>query len=201
MDLNNHNLKTVVYQRLEAIASAEKVTRVELAEISRELLIYVPETNDIEIVNRLLGVLTPMNRATAILYFAHFLPWEQEKNNDGVFQRFGKKIQGDKKVARKLTTIAEFLKDTSNNIWTWADKNIEIKKKDFAATITRAIKKALEGDEKSDTPPLSVEEVCRTVLSAVSVVDMLAVSQSIIDAMEAEKAEQSSAPEEAAAAA
>ena len=67
-----NNLKAVVYGRLEAIMAAEKITRVELGAMSRELLMYVPDTNDIDIVNRLLGVLTPMNRRTAILFFFKF---------------------------------------------------------------------------------------------------------------------------------
>ena len=48
-----HRLHNTVYARLEAIAAAEKITRVELGALSRELLVYVPDTHDIDIVNRL----------------------------------------------------------------------------------------------------------------------------------------------------
>lgn len=188
------NLKTVVYQRLEAIAAAEKITRVELREMSRELLIYVPETQDIDIVNRLIGVLTPMNAKTAVLYFAHFLPWDKETDNDGNFVRFGSKHQGDKRVNKKLDAIAEFLKADNNNIWTWAETNVEVKQKDFGATITRAVKAALKGDEKSDTDPLTVDQVVTAVLDGgVTLADMLAIMEPMqqqmeeIQAAEAEK--------------
>lgn len=159
----SNNLKAVVYGRLEEIANAEKITRVQLRELSRELLVYVPDTDDIDIVNRLINVLTPMNAKACVLFFGHFLPWEREKDNDGNHVRFGKRMQGDKKVNKRLELIKEFLADENNNIWTWADSNIEVKQKDFKAMIARTIKKALEGDEKSDTDPLTPTQVIDAV--------------------------------------
>ncbi|MCA9313385.1 hypothetical protein KDA08_03615 [Candidatus Saccharibacteria bacterium] len=154
------NLKTVVYQRLEAIANAEKITRKELAELSRELLMYVPDSNDIDIVNRLLGILTPMNTKTCILYFKHFLPWQAEEHPDGTFSRFGKKMDGDKKVKRRMDLIAEWLKSEENTVWTWAEANVTVdQKKDFPGMIANAIKKAFKGDKKTDTPALTHMEV------------------------------------------
>ena len=167
------NLKTVVYQRLEAIAAAEKITRVELAALSREALIYVPDTDDIDLVNRLLGVLTPMNRRVAILFFSHFIPHEVEKDPDGNFSRFGKKLKGDKKYAAKLALIKEFLADESNTIWTWSDENIELKKKDLFGPIGKAINKALAGDEKTDTPALSPIEVVNAIFGSDLTMDQM----------------------------
>ena len=57
--MTTHRLHNSVYARLDAIASAEKITRVELSALSREALTYVMETHDIELVNRLIGVLPP----------------------------------------------------------------------------------------------------------------------------------------------
>jgi hypothetical protein len=169
------NLKTVVYQRLEDIANAEKITRVELGALSRELLIYVPDTNDIDIVNRLLGVVTNMNRRGLILYFQHFLPWNVEKDAEGNFSRFGKKLEGDKKVAKRMALIEEWLKDESNTFWVWSDANINLKQKDLFAPIGRAINKALEGDEKTNTPALSPVEVVAAIFgSNLTLADMIA---------------------------
>lgn len=124
-----NNLKAVVYGRLEAIANAEKITRFELGAISRELLMYVPDSNDIDIVNRLIGVLTPMNRKIAILFFKHFLPWEVEVDHDDEFSRFGKKLKADKKVKRRMEMIVEFLSDENANIWSWAEVHVEVEQK------------------------------------------------------------------------
>lgn len=188
------NLKNVVYQRLDAIAAAEKITRVELSHMSRELLDYVPDSQDIDIVNRLLGVLTAMNRRVAILYFSHFLPWEKEQDNEGNFVRFGKKMQSAKKIARKHKAITEWLKDESNDIWSWSDTNIELKQKDLGATVTRAIKKALQGDEKTDTPAMTHFEVLNAVMDGgVTLDDMSKLANVLKQLEEAEKEEQQAA--------
>lgn len=191
------NLKTVVYQRLEAIASSEKITRTELASISRELLMYVPESKDIDIVNRLLGVLTLMNRKTAILFFTYFLPWTAEKDTDKVFQRFGKMLEGERKIAKRMTRIAEFLNDENNTIWMWAERNVnvEVKQKDFEGLIVRNINKALEGDERTKTEPFTPAQVMQAIMkSSLTLQDM-------IDALEAQQAEGEEALEEMAQAA
>lgn len=168
------NMKTSIYALIAEIAAAEKITRVKLGVLSRDMLLYVPDSNDIDAVNRLLGVLTPVNRKAAIHFFGHFLMFEQEKDNDGVFQRFGKRLKGEKKIQKKMDAIAEFLKDENNTIWTWADHNLDLnKKKNFVGMIENAIKKAIEGDEKSDTPPLTMVEIVRTVMNAGVDIDTL----------------------------
>lgn len=162
------NLKASILAHITAIAAAEKITRASLGEISRELIMYVPDTKDIDLVNRLLGVLTPMNRATAVLYFKHFLPWEFEEDAN----KFGSMMQGDKKIAKRLTLITDFLKDTDNNIWTWADANIDIAriKPDLGMSITEAVNKALHGTKQTKTKeaadPISKAEALAAFLDA-----------------------------------
>lgn len=174
--MTTNNLKAVVYGRLEAIAAAEKITRAELAALSRELLIYVPETHDIAIVNRLIGVLTPMNKKVSIMYFTHFLPWEVERDSDGNFVSFGKMMKKEKQVKRRMDAITEWLADEDNTMWTWAETNVDLtKKKDFRAMIAKAIEKALQGDEKSGTEALTMAQVVETFFEAgVEVDDLLA---------------------------
>jgi hypothetical protein len=180
--VKEHNLKAAVYAMIEEIAAAEKITRKVLGAISRDLLIYVPDSHDIDSVNRLLGVLTPMNRLAAIHYFGHFLPWEQEKDADENFIRFGKMTQGDKKVKRKLEAINEWLADEKNNIWVWSKANLDVKPKNFGMLIAKAIKKALEGDEDSKSPPLSRDQVLDAVFEGGIHIDDL------LDAVERQEA-------------
>lgn len=169
------DLKTTLYARLEAIAGAEKVTRTELAAFSRESLDYVLETHDIDLINRLIGVLTPVNKRAAILFFGHFLPWVQEKDTDGKFTRFGGMVKGDKKVAKKVAAIKEFLAVPENTIWTWADNNIEMKQLDLVAPIARAINAALKGNEKRDADPIPAAEVVAAIFASdLSFADMVA---------------------------
>ena len=179
--MTKSKLKATVYARLEAIASAEKITRLELGELSRELLVYVPESDDIDIVNRLVGVLTPVNRKVAIHFFSHFLPWEVENDAAGEFSRFGKKSKGMKKLKRCADNITEFLAEKAHNIWTWAEENIttEVKQKDFSGMLSRLVGQALNGDEKSDTPAMSPDQILAAVFAGgVSIDDMLAAAAS-----------------------
>ena len=100
-----------IYGLIDEIAAAEKITRKKLSILSRDILLYVMESHDIDSVNRLLGVLTPMNKRAAILYFGHFLPWTQEKDKQDVFQRFGKMVKGERKVKAKADAITEWQSD------------------------------------------------------------------------------------------
>ena len=145
--------------KIDAIAAAEKVTKGALAALSRDLLKYLvqDDSNDVAMVNRLMGVLTPMNKKTAALFFGHFLPFEQEK--DGTF---GGKLKGDKKIARYLAATTAFLLVEDNTIWTWAAENVKLEKKeiDFAKKISDDIRKALD-EEKGG---LSQADVLNAVL-------------------------------------
>lgn len=167
------NLKNTVYARVAAITAAEKITKVELAAVSREMLIYVPQSDDIDIVNRLISALTPVNKKVAILYFKHFLPWEEETDAKGNHVRFGKKMKLAKAITARLTLIKDWLAEESNTIWAWADDNIEVKKKDFAANIQKAIKAALKGDEKSGTEPLTHAQIVNAFFTAGLTIDDL----------------------------
>lgn len=163
------NLKAVVYGRLEQIADAEKITRVQLGMLSRELLLYVPDTQDIAIVNRLVHILTPMNARTAILFFTHFLPWEIEKDDNDNFIRFGKKSKKLKVLTRKDKMIKDFLAAEENDIWTWAKANVKIEQKTVSMNdiLVKAVKEALLGkDTKTQhADPLTPAEVAAVFLA------------------------------------
>lgn len=171
-----HRLHNVVYARLDAIAQAEKITRVELGHLSRELLTYVVDTHDISIVNRLIGVLTPMNRKTAILYFTHFLPWIVEKENDA-FSRFGKMMDKPKQVKKRVELIAEFLLDENNNLWSWAEENIEIEQKqvNLGDRLEQALIQAMEGvdTDKQHGDALSKKDVLTVVMKHITSDEMM----------------------------
>lgn len=171
----SNDLKNTVYTRLEAILAAEKITREELGHMSRELLTYVPETDDIDIVNRLVAGLTTVNAKAAVLFFSHFLPWEQEKDNDGRHVRFGKRTQGEKKLARSVEAIKEFLSEPGNTIWTWADTNIEVKAPDYAARVVNAINGAMKGNDKKGFEGLKPNEIVAAIFqSQLNMTDLMA---------------------------
>lgn len=168
--------------RLAAIKAAESITKEELGMLSRELLSFTIETGDVRIVNVLLGrgddgklTLTVANRKAAGLYFQHFLPFSVDADSDVI--AFVKKK--GKVWDKAVEAIEAFLSDESNNLWTWADKNIDFKQKptDYASRITKGVKKALEDEENG----LSAAEVMTAVMAAgISLNDMLVLVEQIV---------------------
>lgn len=144
--------------KIADLGAAEKITKRVLSELSREVLEVVclddgtdkgMGTEDSRTINELIGVLTPVNRKAAILFFKHFAPFITATNEQGEWQSFGKKDK--KNWADKLDAIREFLADPHQNIWTWADRNIEMEQKPYnVAKVTKEIEKALKKANKAD---------------------------------------------------
>ena len=128
-------------QAVSEVAQAERITKQVLGNLSRDVLEYMLESEDVRPVNALLGVgtdgkfiRTPVNWRIACQYFAHFLPfssnYDEVKDNvekgEGTREPlvFGKKQK--RKWDKKSQEIADFLEDEDNTIWTWS-KNVEIK--------------------------------------------------------------------------
>ena len=158
------NILTTIKRRITAISKSEKVTKEQLGLISRELLNYVlvdteehAATGDIQPVNKLLSVLTPMNKQTAVLYFSAMLPFAFNKDEC----KFG--LMQKKKRDNAIINAKEFLEVEDNNIWTWAANNVKVEAKpiDWHNKIKRDITKALEAEENALTP----KEVLMAVLS------------------------------------
>ncbi|MGL5324021.1 MAG: hypothetical protein ACRC91_04760 [Aeromonas sp.] len=161
---------TVINERIERLGNAERVTKAELSALSRELLEYVllDNTGDVDAVNRMIAVLTPMNKRTAALYFPTFLPyaWDEETF------KFGKKNK--KAFETKLEAVKAWLAVDTNDIWHWANENIEMKKKapKYLEQITKNIERGLADEEYGITVP----EVMMAVLAAegITAADILA---------------------------
>ncbi len=162
-----NNLKASIATRIDAIKASEAVTKLELGIVSRELLLYVPDSKDIGAVNRLLEVLTPKNKEMAVIFFRNFLPW----NYDDTAAMFVGMVTGDAKRKRKLDATSVFLKKEENNIWTWAKVNIAPmeRAKNYAGRIQSVINAALNDDKA----PLSKVEVFTSILSAIPFDEMV----------------------------
>ena len=136
-----NDIKTI-NSKIAKVAKAERVTKVVLGELSREILdyIYVQGTEDISPINRLLAVLTPMNKATAVLFFKNFVSWKF----DDVAAVFTKKNK--RKFDECNINVELFLVNPDNNIWTWAANNVVIEPKevDYTKLLTKNIGDALE---------------------------------------------------------
>lgn len=139
---------------LAALQGSERITRTELSTLSRitlEALHTEVEGNkvygDIRIINDILPVLTTVNRKVVTEFFKAFSGF----SFDNVNNRFTSK---DKKhyEERRIASI-ELLDDPLNNVWTWADRHIEVTPKEFSigqsmgALLKKAHNKGVKNNE------------------------------------------------------
>lgn len=156
----SNNLKAVIVGNIQSVAKSETNVKAKLSTLSRELLMYVPDSNDIGMVNRLLDVCTPRNKEMLALFFNEFLPWKFEKKA-GIFTS---KIKGKGSIEKKLSAIAQFLKRDDNDVWTWAEDNITttVRPKNYAAKLTNLVAKAIADENEG----LNVQQVLTSILNA-----------------------------------
>lgn len=110
---------------IKELAKAEKITKAVLLDISRSVLEAFHATQDVYYLNEIVKVLTPVNRKVAILYFKEFSGFMFNEEE----QIFTKKNKKDYDAVQ--VKAMEFLDDPLNNIWSWAQRNVEIEAKEF----------------------------------------------------------------------
>jgi hypothetical protein len=143
--------------QLNSLASAEKITKDTLRDLSRDVLYVLFETEDISFVNRVTAALTPINRKVALLFFKAHTGFKFERET-------GKFISKDKKVYDKVAenTLNLLNEDPHFNLWTWADKNIEVEVKPLdLSKITVFVKNALK---KADEQGIKKSEVFKAMM-------------------------------------
>jgi len=152
--MNINDLKTEIIKSITSVKRSEQNTRKQLSMLSRSLLVYVGQHGqDVELVNRLISALTPMNRHVAGLYFEHFLPYKLEDN--GLLK--AEKLKKEKTILAKAKDLEAWLEVETNDIWVWADKNVDIKAKAF--DLNKVLVSALGKAKKAQSNPDDFEEV------------------------------------------
>lgn len=142
---------------LPQLQDAEKITKETLKTLSREMLDAVHVGGDIQPVNRLLDVLTPMNRRACVLFFQHFSGhFYSEKD-----EKFGKRDKPNYEAKYKLAD--EFLDDPLNNIWSWAAREIEMEAKPF--TMLKVSKMVESMLKKADKAGFKQDDVFKAMLA------------------------------------
>src|SRR5690606_25693637 len=153
---NIHTFNVIAFNErfaadIEAVKGAERITKEKLKDMSRYVLEQLHTCEDIRNVNALLRVLTPVNRKVAILYFKHFggFKWSDDHNE------FTVKAKNRYDKVRALAQ--EFLEDPLNNIWTWAERNIEVEAKPLdLKDVTKAVERYLKKADKDGIPQVDV---------------------------------------------
>ena len=110
---------------VKKLAASEKVTKELLRAMSRDVLEAHHATGDIAYINGLIAVLSPMNKKVCILFYKEF-SGHLFNEDAGTFGKKDKKRFDD---AKKKSF--DQLEDPLFNVFSWADRHVEIEKKPF----------------------------------------------------------------------
>ncbi len=146
MQTKEANQVKALYAVINRLAKTERVTKELLGKLSRDILsLHLQEgesQHDVRVINKLLSVLTPVNRKVMAKFGEYFLPYQF----DAETCTFGKLFLKDAKKERCYLAMGSFLAEPDNNVWTWQEEhiNIEAKPANYAGDVTKAIAKALK---------------------------------------------------------
>lgn len=144
--------------RLIDLRNSEKITRAALLDLSRKVWEGFHHTEDVAYLNRILEVLTPVNRKVCIAFFREFSGFRFDEKE----MKFIKK---DKKhYEEKKASVTEWLDDPLNNIWSWSERNIEIEAKEFDAS--RLKKQAESLLKKAENNGFKKADVLRAMMDS-----------------------------------
>jgi hypothetical protein len=161
---------------IRALQESERVTKSTLGFLSRDVLEALhtegKTQGDIQYINRLLSVLTPVNRATAVLFFQAFSGHLYNEKE----QCFGKK---DKSLyeEKRLHAMANIAND-SWNIWVWAKDHVKVEAKPLTLDkITATVKQILK---KAEDNGIKKADVIKAILAGgIEADDLLAIMEAV----------------------
>lgn len=144
-----------------ALTTSERVTKAELLTCSRTVLEALHTTDegggDIGYVNRLLDVLTPINRKNLALFFKVFTGF----HFDDALKVFTKKNKKEYESCKK--DALAHLDDPHFNVWTWTER--KVKEPELKEFTLEAVTKATEGFlKKANANGISQAEVMRAIV-------------------------------------
>lgn len=155
---NKQNFEIQFTQALEKLSTSESITKRELRDLSRSILQAWHETGNVIYINRLLKVLTPVNKKVMIKFGIHFGGFSFDETL-GEFTHKSKK-----RYDKAHDLYVEFMEDPNNNVWAWAERHIEVSQRPFAVeNVEKFIKGALQ---KGAGVGLSQVDILKAVFKA-----------------------------------
>lgn len=162
---------------IKALAESERITKDALRSLSREclMLLHYESKNqgDISPVNKIISVLSPVNKKSWIAFMQEFSGFQFDK----VKMEFVKK---DKQTyEEKFLVACEFLNDPSWDIWEWASEHLDIKVKPTPLeSLGKAVDRCLSAKDKENNVPLYtkadiIKSVMQHGITADDLIDLL----------------------------
>ncbi len=142
---------------VKKLAASEKITKDLLRSMSRDVLEAHHATGDVAYINGIIAVLSPMNRKMCILFYKEFSG--HLCNEEGVF---GKKDKKRYDEAHKKSF--DGLEDPNFNVFSWADRHVEIEKKPY--TLGKLQQQVATLVKKAESEKIPHAEIIRAVLAS-----------------------------------
>lgn len=162
------NIKTL-FSVISKLAKSEGTSKQLLGALSRDILALhsgdSDQRHDVRVVNKLLSILSPVNKRAARLFFCEFLPYTFDKEVD----TFGKLQKKEAIRDAKQAAMVEFLADPANDIWSWQKDNVKMEAKpvDYKAKLSKLAENAMNPEKGG----LSQADVLRSMFEAGITVD------------------------------
>lgn len=110
---------------IERLSASEKITKDLLRSMSREVLEAHHATGDVAYINGIIAVLSPMNKKVCVLFFKEFSGHLFSEDTKSFSKKDKKRYDDAKKKS------FDQLEDPMFNVFSWADRHVEIEKKPF----------------------------------------------------------------------
>lgn len=156
--MNKQQFEAGFAPMLERVAGAERVTKAELKEWCNHIVQAMHDFGNIDYMNKLIKVLTPMNKRVVLEFFKHFTGYHLN-TDEGIFDKKSKK-----RYIEALGNWERFSQDPLNNVWTWAERHIQIDVKPF--TVEDVAKRASSLWKSAHAANISNSQIIQSILLA-----------------------------------
>jgi hypothetical protein len=180
-----------INQAIVTLHESERVTKEVLRQLSRDVLEQLFEDGDIRYCNKIIKVLTPVNKRAWIAFMQEFSGFAF--NEDA--QEFGKKLkalvefEGQEVaawVAKQSAAKAELV-DPAWSIWPWSERNLKVEASEFTLDkVTKGVQTYIKKCEKNGIKKC---DLIRAIFAAgLDVQDIVAVLEGMEPAQQEEEA-------------
>lgn len=118
-------LESGLDQAVATLSQSEKLSKDTMKVWCNHVVDMVHAYGQVAYLNKIIGVLSPMNKKVAIEFFKHFAGYHYNKDT----REFDGKSK--KRYIQAVTDWKVFKEDPLKNIWTWAEQNIVVERAPF----------------------------------------------------------------------
>lgn len=142
---------------IKTLSESERITKDTLRLYANLAIDAVHQTGQCAYLNKLSSALTPVNRKVWLAFAKHFAGFHYD-NDQLMFDKKSKK-----RYAQAVKDWDVFREDPHNNIWTWAERNIQVEVKPY--TVDKLQKSMSSAWKAAHSANIKNVEVIRALMS------------------------------------